>query len=117
MLIQAAGSQALALTVGCTLHAVCAPPGQAVRKMRDGWRQPHPQQPFGGPGGYRQLRGSGLKWTTGGSRGWLPRQATRLSVAPEGGGYKERPDSRGEAADCWTVKVWASRFSHEGGVS
>ena len=45
----------------------------------------HPQQPFGGPGGYRQLRGSGLKWTTGGSRGWLPRLRGPLARQPAGG--------------------------------
>ena len=42
MLFQAARSQALALTVRCRkLHAVCALPDQAFRKMRGGWRQNH----------------------------------------------------------------------------
>ena len=39
----------LSLSPLTTLIAAILSDGQAVRKMRDGWRQPHLQQPFGGP--------------------------------------------------------------------
>ena len=54
-----------------TRHAAGARESQEVREGCDGWRRPHPEQPFGGPDGCRtrQHGGSGLKSTTGASGG------------------------------------------------
>ena len=52
-------------------HATGAREGEEVMEVREVWLQAHLKQPLGSRDGYRtrQRGGSGLKSTTGGSRG------------------------------------------------
>ena len=59
------------LPPGAARHATGAREGEEVMEVREVWRQAHLEQPLGSRDGSRtrQRGGSGLKSTTGGSRG------------------------------------------------
>ena len=77
-------------------HATGARESEEVMEVREVWRQAHLKQPLGSRDGSRtrQRGGSGLKSTTGGSRGGS-------SSIDRAGGVLHRRGNRGPTARCW----------------